>query len=187
MDDYRSPAPAHVARRDGAVHGRRRRRCGNSTTRCSSMCCRSRRVRSDCRPSTIWRPKPRDDMPGSIWLPDTGYGALAPVMEDYFERGLQQATGGDRDRAAGVLLSGKLLDVVERGEACAGARLSRTSPGIPDGTDGWAAHRPAAGSCARRCRGRRQRNEAVFIAAPAGSSRASANSRCSILPGTSQA
>ena len=33
--------------------------------------------------STIWRPKPRLDIPGSIWLPDTGYGALAPVMETY--------------------------------------------------------------------------------------------------------
>src|SRR5215471_15708842 len=24
--------------------------------------------------STIWRDKPRGDVPGSIWLPDTGYG-----------------------------------------------------------------------------------------------------------------
>lgn len=47
---------------------------------------------------TLWRPKPRSDIPGSIWLPDTGYGELAPVMLDYFKRGLRQATGGDRDR-----------------------------------------------------------------------------------------
>ena len=44
--------------------------------------------------STIWRPKQRDDIPGSVWLPDTGYGALAPVMQDYFERG--SATGDRR-------------------------------------------------------------------------------------------
>ena len=30
-------------------------------------------------PGTLWRDKPRFDIPGSIWLPDTGYGALAPV------------------------------------------------------------------------------------------------------------
>ena len=46
-------------------------------------------------PGTIWRDKPRLDIPGSVWLPDTGYGALAPVMEDYFRRGLKQASGGD--------------------------------------------------------------------------------------------
>lgn len=49
-------------------------------------------------PGTVWRAKPRLDIPGSLWLPDTGYGALAPVVEDYFARGLRQATGGDRDR-----------------------------------------------------------------------------------------
>ena len=48
--------------------------------------------------STIWREKPREDVPGSVWLPDTGYGALAPVMERYFEHGLEQASGGMRDR-----------------------------------------------------------------------------------------
>ena len=47
---------------------------------------------------TVWRAKPRLDIPGSLWLPDTGYGELAPIMQDYFERGLQRATSGDRDR-----------------------------------------------------------------------------------------
>ena len=45
---------------------------------------------------TIWRDKPRDDIPGSIWLPDTGYGALAPVTQDYFARGLRAARAGGR-------------------------------------------------------------------------------------------
>jgi PQQ-dependent catabolism-associated CXXCW motif protein len=43
---------------------------------------------------TVWREKPRYDIPGSIWLPDTGYGELAPVMQGYFERGLDKALGG---------------------------------------------------------------------------------------------
>ncbi len=46
-------------------------------------------------PGTIWRDKPRFDIPGSIWLPDTGYGQLAPVTQDYFARGLKHASGGD--------------------------------------------------------------------------------------------
>ncbi len=49
-------------------------------------------------PGTLWRDKPRFDIPGSIWLPDTGYGALAPITEDYFRHGLSQATGGDKGR-----------------------------------------------------------------------------------------
>jgi len=42
----------------------------------------------------VWRDKPRFDIPGSIWLPDTGYGELPPVMLDYFRRGLDKALGG---------------------------------------------------------------------------------------------
>ena len=48
--------------------------------------------------SAIWHPKPRFDIPGSVWLPDTGYGALAAVMAMYFERGLAQASAGDESR-----------------------------------------------------------------------------------------
>ena len=46
-------------------------------------------------PGTLWRDKPRFDIPGSIWLPDTGYGVLAPVVADYFRRGLKEASGDD--------------------------------------------------------------------------------------------
>ena len=47
---------------------------------------------------TLWRDKPRPDIPGSLWLPDTGYGELAAAMADYFARGLAKATHGDRAR-----------------------------------------------------------------------------------------
>jgi PQQ-dependent catabolism-associated CXXCW motif protein len=46
-------------------------------------------------PKAVWRDKPRLDIPGSVWLPDTGYGELAPITESYFETGLQKATRGD--------------------------------------------------------------------------------------------
>jgi PQQ-dependent catabolism-associated CXXCW motif protein len=47
---------------------------------------------------TIWREKPRRNIPGSIWLPDTGYGALAPVTENYLRGNLARVTGGDRTK-----------------------------------------------------------------------------------------
>ena len=37
---------------------------------------------------TVWRDKPRLNIPGSVWLPDTGYGKLAVATEDYLRRGL---------------------------------------------------------------------------------------------------
>jgi PQQ-dependent catabolism-associated CXXCW motif protein len=45
---------------------------------------------------TVWRDKPRFNIPGSIWLPDTGYGVLAAATEDYLRRGLARASGGDK-------------------------------------------------------------------------------------------
>ncbi len=46
-------------------------------------------------PGTIWREKTRMNIPGSIWLPDTGYGALAAATESYLRNGLERVTGGD--------------------------------------------------------------------------------------------
>src|SRR5262249_8518976 len=45
---------------------------------------------------TVWRDKPRFNIPGSVWLPDTGYGRLAPASEDYLQRGLARASGGNK-------------------------------------------------------------------------------------------
>ena len=44
---------------------------------------------------TLFREKPRFDIPGSIWLPDTGYGELAPVIEAWFRSQMAQLTGND--------------------------------------------------------------------------------------------
>ena len=45
---------------------------------------------------TLWITRPRLDIPGSIWLPDTGYGQLSGRMEFYFEDGLLKASHHDR-------------------------------------------------------------------------------------------
>ena len=47
---------------------------------------------------TLWREKPGSDIPGSIWLADTGYGALNPAMEEYFRTNLDRVAGADRDK-----------------------------------------------------------------------------------------
>ncbi|MBO0710603.1 MAG: PQQ-dependent catabolism-associated CXXCW motif protein [Acetobacteraceae bacterium] len=89
--------------------------------------------------STIWRPKPRADLPGSLWLADTGYGALAPATEQYFERGLEKATDGDRNR---MVVFYCLKDCWMSWNAAKRAlSLGYTRVGwFPEGTDGWATH-----------------------------------------------
>jgi PQQ-dependent catabolism-associated CXXCW motif protein len=44
---------------------------------------------------TVWRDKPRFNIPGSVWLPDTGYGKLAAATEEYLKRGIERASGGN--------------------------------------------------------------------------------------------
>ena len=47
---------------------------------------------------TVWRDKPRLNIPGSVWLPDTGYGKLAATTEDYLRRGLPARRRATRPR-----------------------------------------------------------------------------------------
>src|SRR2546423_13062742 len=42
---------------------------------------------------TIWRDKPRFNIPGSIWLPDTGSVDLAPTPETYLQDGYATGCG----------------------------------------------------------------------------------------------
>jgi PQQ-dependent catabolism-associated CXXCW motif protein len=88
--------------------------------------------------STIWRPKLRENVPGSVWLPDTGYGTLAPVMEQYFERSLQQATESNLHR---MVVFYCLADCWMSWNAAkrAIALGYQHVAWYPDGTDGWAA------------------------------------------------
>lgn len=46
---------------------------------------------------TVWREAPHPSIPGAIWLPNVGYGALSDQEDDYFRSGLEAATKGDRD------------------------------------------------------------------------------------------
>ncbi|MGP3696236.1 PQQ-dependent catabolism-associated CXXCW motif protein [Rhodobacter sp. NSM] len=44
---------------------------------------------------TVWRDKPHQSIPGSTWLPNTGYEALPEADEAYLRAGLERATQGD--------------------------------------------------------------------------------------------
>jgi PQQ-dependent catabolism-associated CXXCW motif protein len=85
---------------------------------------------------TVWHDKPRFNIPGSIWLPDTGYGRLAPATEDYLRRGLAHASRGNN----------AALFVIYCQDDCwmswnaARRALSYGYTNVawyPEGTDGW--------------------------------------------------
>jgi PQQ-dependent catabolism-associated CXXCW motif protein len=87
---------------------------------------------------TLWHDKPRSNIPGSIWLPDTGYGELAPAIADYFARGLEKAARGDHAR---LLVLYCLADCWMSWNAAKRAR-ALGYPNVAwyrDGTDGWSA------------------------------------------------
>ena len=87
---------------------------------------------------TLWREKPRSDIPGSIWLPDTGFGALNPAMEEYLRSNLDRAAGADRSK---TLVFYCLKDCWMSWNAAKRA-LDLGFPRVawyPDGTDGWTA------------------------------------------------
>lgn len=47
---------------------------------------------------TIWKEKLREDIPGSIWLANVGYGVLNQEMNNYFKAALETLTRGDKER-----------------------------------------------------------------------------------------
>ncbi|WP_171173076.1 PQQ-dependent catabolism-associated CXXCW motif protein [Ruegeria sp. HKCCD8929] len=85
---------------------------------------------------TIWRDKPRDSIPGAIWLPNVGYGAIADVTANYFRRGLEQVTEGDPSRPVVIFC---LEDCWMSWNAAKRAIEWGYSDiyWFPEGTDGW--------------------------------------------------
>ena len=87
-------------------------------------------------PGTIWRERPRLNIPGSVWLPDTGYGTLAPTTENYLRHGLDHAAGGNKAR---LLVIYCLADCWMSWNAAKRAQSYGYSnvAWYPEGTDGW--------------------------------------------------
>ncbi len=88
-------------------------------------------------PGTIWREKPRRNIPGSIWLPDTGYGALAPVTEDYLRSQSRACDGGDRSKTLVVYCLRDCWMSWNAAKRILGMGYADVV-WYPDGTDGWA-------------------------------------------------
>ena len=135
LEDYRAPTPATLqgARAINTQEAEQIWRSGTASF--IDVLPRPPRPK-DLPEGTLWRDKPRANIPDSIWLPDTGYGELAPSMADYFARGLAKATNGDRAR---LIVLYCLADCWMSWNA--GKRALSLGYGnvawYRDGTDGW--------------------------------------------------
>ena len=137
LDDYRAPTPAtlHGASAIGTQEAEKIWRSRVATF--VDVLPRPPRPRN-LPEGTIWRDKPRANIPDSIWLPDTGYGELASSMAEYFSTGLEKATGGDHAR---LIVFYCLADCWMSWNAAKRA-LSLGYSNVawyPEGTDGWLA------------------------------------------------
>ncbi len=135
LENYRSPTPATL--RGAKVIGTDEAETIWRSHSASFVDVLPRPPRPRALPAgTLWRDKPRANIPGSIWLPDTGYGELAPSMAEYFSKGLEKATNGDRAR---MLVLYCLADCWMSWNAAKRALEFGYSNVVwyPEGTDGW--------------------------------------------------
>ena len=87
-------------------------------------------------PGTIWRDRRRENIPGSVWLANVGYGALSGEMESYFRHSLEELTGGDVGRVLVFYCDRDCWmswNAAKRAIAFGYARVHW----YPDGTQGW--------------------------------------------------
>ena len=85
---------------------------------------------------TVWRDRPRQNIPGSIWLPDTGYGQLPEPMENYLRQGVERASGGNRAALLVVYCQAECWmswNAAKRALSFGYANVAW----YPEGTDGW--------------------------------------------------
>ena len=85
---------------------------------------------------TLWRVQQRFNIPGSTWLPDTGYGELSPAADGYLKTGLERITGDDRAKPLVIYC---LRDCWMSWNAAKRAVIWGYTGVIwyPEGTDGW--------------------------------------------------
>ncbi|MGI9449520.1 MAG: quinoprotein dehydrogenase-associated putative ABC transporter substrate-binding protein [Geminicoccaceae bacterium] len=86
----------------------------------------------------LWLPPKRDNIEGSAWLANTGYGELSAEFRSFFEASLKELTGNDQDRRLVFYCEANCW--MSWNAAKRALTLGyRQATWYPDGTDGWAA------------------------------------------------
>ncbi|WP_424931037.1 PQQ-dependent catabolism-associated CXXCW motif protein [Amaricoccus macauensis] len=136
MTDYRAPVPdtlagATVIDTDAAYALWR-------TGRVAFIDALPRPPKPELPEGTIYREKPRDTIPGALWLANVGYGEIPEAMHQYFREGLGEATEGDL--GAPVVLFCQADCWMSWNAAKRAVEYGYSNVfWFPEGTDGWLA------------------------------------------------
>ncbi|HVR65530.1 MAG TPA: PQQ-dependent catabolism-associated CXXCW motif protein, partial [Verrucomicrobiae bacterium] len=97
MDEYRAPTPVTLAGGTVLETSGVRQLIGESGVVLIDVLPQQKKP-DNLPANTLWMPKKRENIPGSIWLPDVGRGALNAEVEEYYQRNLRELTAGDSSR-----------------------------------------------------------------------------------------
>ncbi|MEM1300041.1 MAG: PQQ-dependent catabolism-associated CXXCW motif protein [Pseudomonadota bacterium] len=135
MDHYRAPVPGTLAGATVVSDAEAHRLWEEGKTAFVDVMPRAPKP-AGLPEGTIWREKPRRSIPGAIWLPNVGYGAIHADTHAYFKAGLAEMTGGNVEQP---VLFFCLADCWMSWNAAKRALEygHTTVYWYPDGTDGW--------------------------------------------------
>ena len=137
MSDFRAPVPCTLAGATVVSTETLRRRIERDPPLLVDVLPSPRRPEG-LPEGTPWLPPGRRNIPGTVWLPNTGFGELPVEEETYLRANLERLTGGDRSRPLVIYC---LADCWMSWNAARRAvEWGYTSViWYPDGTDGWGA------------------------------------------------
>ena len=136
LDDYRAPVPATIAG-GRVVHTKALRTLlAHGSVLLIDVLPAPRRP-DGMRPGQPWMPVPRRDIPGSLWLPDAGRGALAPESDKWFRDQLARATAEDKGHPMVFYCLSRCWMSWNAAKRAIGYGYRRVF-WYPDGSDGWA-------------------------------------------------
>jgi PQQ-dependent catabolism-associated CXXCW motif protein len=89
-------------------------------------------------PGAPWLPTPHRSIPGTVWIPGAGAGAIAPEIDSYFRDRLAQLTGNDLDHPI-VIYCHERCWLSWNGAKRAVRYGYRAIHWFPEGIEGWRA------------------------------------------------
>jgi PQQ-dependent catabolism-associated CXXCW motif protein len=88
--------------------------------------------------TSLWLPPERRDIPGSVWLPNVGYGRLSDELDRYFRTNLQRFSDGRRDKEIIIYCRAECWMSWNAAKRAAAYGYTRVY-WYPEGTTGWEA------------------------------------------------
>lgn len=133
LDNYRAPVPATLAGAEVVHLAGMRDLVGKASVVLVDVLPAPRRP-AEMRPGMPWLPEPHRSLPGAVWWPDVGRGALAPALEATFHERL--ASVGKNRRVVFFCLSECWMSWNAAKRA---VRWGYRVIWYPDGVDRWEA------------------------------------------------